>query len=179
MRYILLLRSCTVMGVFFMPPVPPCVVGEGSTAGRLRSTGITPLPRYSAPIRHPLAFSLLPGVSGYKAYPAPAISRRGEEGFSSCSACPGHRAGAITPPKWSSRLVQPSAAHAAFAERMPARPSGLALSGPPLRSLSLRPDDSQSPQGDSVDRLQDVGFPPPCYPSYGAADSYPGRSVSC
>ena len=31
--------------------------------------------------------------------PAPAISRRDEEGFSSCSACPCHRAVASTPPK--------------------------------------------------------------------------------
>src|SRR6516162_8501037 len=33
------------------------------------------------------------------AYLAPAISRRDEEGFSSCSACPCHRAVASTPPR--------------------------------------------------------------------------------
>ena len=35
------------------------------------------------------------------------------------------------------------------------------------------------PTGDLVDRLQSLGFPPPCYPNYGAPDSCPGRSVSC
>src|SRR5690242_9262881 len=49
-------------------------------AGPLRSTDITPLPRYSGPSRHPLVFGRLPGVAGYTAYLAPAISRRDEEG---------------------------------------------------------------------------------------------------
>src|SRR5215831_16092867 len=33
-------------------------------------------------------FGRVPGVAGYTAYLAPAISRGDEEGFSSCSACP-------------------------------------------------------------------------------------------
>ena len=66
-------------------------------AGPLRSTDITPLPRYSGPSRHPLVFGRLPGVAGYTAYLAPAISRRDEEGFSSCSACPCPRAVAFHP----------------------------------------------------------------------------------
>ncbi len=35
------------------------------------------------------------------------------------------------------------------------------------------------PEGDVVDRLQSLGFPPPFYPNYGASDSYPGRPFSC
>ena len=35
------------------------------------------------------------------------------------------------------------------------------------------------PEGDVVDRLQSLGFPPPCYPNYGAPDSCPGRPFSC
>ena len=35
------------------------------------------------------------------------------------------------------------------------------------------------PKGDFVDRLQDFGFPPPCYPNYGAPDCCPGRFTSC
>jgi hypothetical protein len=35
------------------------------------------------------------------------------------------------------------------------------------------------PYGRLVDRLQSIGFPPPCYPSYGAPDFYPGRFISC
>jgi len=33
------------------------------------------------------------------------------------------------------------------------------------------------PSDDFVDRLQSFGFPRPCYPSYGASGSYPGRTV--
>src|SRR6266481_5043601 len=35
------------------------------------------------------------------------------------------------------------------------------------------------PEEDLVDRLQSFGFPPPCYPNYGAPDSCPGRFISC
>ena len=35
------------------------------------------------------------------------------------------------------------------------------------------------PTGDVVDRLQSLGFPPPCYPNYGASDFCPGRPFSC
>src|ERR1700693_627708 len=35
------------------------------------------------------------------------------------------------------------------------------------------------PKGDLVDRLQSLGFPPPCYPNYGAPGFCPGRFVSC
>lgn len=60
---------------------------------------ITPLHRHYGPSRHPLVFSRFPGFAGYTAYLAPAISRRDQEGFSSCSACPCHRAVASTPPR--------------------------------------------------------------------------------
>src|ERR1035437_9008258 len=105
------------------PPLPPVLLEPLQTAGPLCSTGITRLHRYCGPIRHPLAFGPFPGVAGYKAYLPPAISRRGEEGFSSCLACPCHRAAAFTPPKWCSRINQISAAHAAFAHRTGAQPS--------------------------------------------------------
>jgi len=68
-------------------------------AGPLRSADIAPLHRYCGPSRHPLVFGRLPGFAGYTAYLAPAISRWDEEGFSSCSACPCHRAVASTPPR--------------------------------------------------------------------------------
>jgi hypothetical protein len=68
-------------------------------AGPLRSTGVTPLHRYCGPGRHPLVFDRFPGFAGYTAYPAPAISHRDEEGFSSYLACPCHRAVAYTPPR--------------------------------------------------------------------------------
>src|SRR5215470_12467650 len=86
-------------GCICHPPSPPVLLEPLQTAGSLGSTGITRLPRYCGPIRHPLAFSPLPGFAGYRAYLPPVISHRGDEGFSSCLACPCHRAVASTPPK--------------------------------------------------------------------------------
>ncbi len=40
-----------------------------------------------------------PGDAGYTTYPAPPISRWDEDGFSSCSAHPCHRAAPTTPPE--------------------------------------------------------------------------------
>ena len=42
--------------------------------------------------RRRLVFSRFPGVTGYTTYLAPPISRWDEDGFSSCSAYPCHRA---------------------------------------------------------------------------------------
>ena len=72
---------------------------------------------------------------------APEISRRDEEGFSSCLTCPCHRAVANTPPKWfaasvslrRSMLPSPTATGSAF---------GVTFFEATLRLLSLRPDDS-------------------------------------
>ena len=58
------------------------------------------------PLRHPLAFGPFPGVAGYRTYLAPTLSRRGEEGFSSCLACPCHCAAASTPPQRAGRSNQ-------------------------------------------------------------------------
>ena len=57
---------------------------------------------------------------------------------------------------------------------------GFSLSGPPMRSLSLRPGDSLTiPMDCFVDGLQIFGFPPTCHPSYRASDSYPDGTDSC
>src|SRR5215467_13873878 len=55
LTYILLLRSCKLMGAFLISPLPPVCWSSCTTAGPLRSTGITPLPRYYWPLRHLLA----------------------------------------------------------------------------------------------------------------------------
>jgi hypothetical protein len=60
--------------------------------------------------------------TGYTASPAPPISRRDEEGFSSCLTCPAHRAVAHTPPEGTRRLSQPATLPAAFAREISARP---------------------------------------------------------
>ena len=99
-------------------------------AGSLCSTGIAPLPRYYGPSRHPLVFDRFPGVAGYTAYLAPPISRSGLGGFLqllSMSLSPCCR---FHPAEVSSRVSQSSAVHSAFAIRLQARPSELALTRP-------------------------------------------------
>src|SRR4051794_39132448 len=81
------------------PPSPRCGERIGRTGGPFPPAGFPPPRRYCGPLRHPLAFGRLPGVAGYTAYLSPPISRRGKEGFSSCSMCPCHRAVAPTPPE--------------------------------------------------------------------------------
>ena len=100
--------------------------------------------RYYGPDRHPLAFDRLPGCAGYTIYPTPAISRRGEEGFSSCSACPCHRAVASHPAEVKEPLQSDF-----FGSPCCTSPSrcglglrGYALSRPHSRLLSLRPGGS-------------------------------------
>src|SRR5215467_1381807 len=46
LTYILLLRSCKLMGAFIISPLPPLCWSSCTTAGPLRSTGVTPLRRY-------------------------------------------------------------------------------------------------------------------------------------
>src|SRR5262249_16208561 len=112
--YILRLRSCTLMGAFVISPVPPLLIEELPTAGFLRSTGITPLPRYYEPLRHPLIVGRFPGCPGYTPYPLspaftpppppppplppPFLGREGEA-FSICSTPPCPRAAAPPPPE--------------------------------------------------------------------------------
>ena len=79
---------------------------ECRTAGLLRSTDVTPSPRYCEPIRHPLVVSRFPGVAGYTAYPASALSGRDEEGFSSCLMRPGRRAVANHPAGATHRVIR-------------------------------------------------------------------------
>src|SRR5262245_42635742 len=94
------------MGVVVIAPLPPMLSKALQPVESLRSTGITPLHHYYGPLRHPLIFSRFPGVAGYTTYLAPPVSRRDEEGFSSCSACPCSQAVAPTPPEWSAASAE-------------------------------------------------------------------------
>src|SRR5215831_12701725 len=79
-------------------------------------------------------------------FPAPPISRRDEEGFSSCFACPCHRAVASHPARVDVRFsqVRPSMLPSPYSCRLSLW--GHSLSRPHLRSLSLRPNGSLSSQ---------------------------------
>src|ERR1700688_3910168 len=141
LTYILRLRSCKSMDAFVISPLPSPMLETSQMAGPLRSADIAPLHRYYRPSRHPLVFGRLPGFAGYTAYLAPTISRRDEAGFSSCS----HvlvTVLSLPPRRGDIRIGQSSAAHAAFALQLKARPSGILIFEATTRSLLLRPGDS-------------------------------------
>ena len=75
------------MGDFVISPLSRLLTKELCAAGPLCSTGVAPFQRYYGPSRHRLVFDRFPGASGYAVYLAPSISRRDEDGFSSCLAC--------------------------------------------------------------------------------------------
>ena len=131
------------MGDFVISPLPRLLTKELCAAGSLCSTGVAPFQRYYGPSRHRLVFDRFPGASGYAVYLAPSISRRDEDGFSSCLACPCHRAVPTTPPEGCA-LSDTLATHpVAFVRHEKTRPLGsIFLSGPPMGSLVLRPGDS-------------------------------------
>ena len=188
------------MGAFVISPLPPLLSEELQAAGSLRSTGVTPLPRYYKPHRHPLVFDRLPGVSGYTAYLAAAdfaagrggllqlrdascvtvspvirptllspISRRDEEGFSSCATRPVSPCCHFHPAGVTNRLSQVTVRHAVFASRLQARPPSVRTFGATsVIRLRYGPVTCCHPEDGLVDGLQRFGFPPPCHPSYKA-----------
>jgi hypothetical protein len=66
--------------------------------------------------------SRFPGVAGYTADLLHRVSRWDEDGFSSCSTCPCHRAAPNHPAGVTVRFGQPTACHATFAPEQRARP---------------------------------------------------------
>ena len=154
------------MGAFIISPLPPVLVGgiaeqQGPFAPRA-------LPRFVATTGPSATLSSsadFPGVAGYTAYLAPPLSRRDEEGFSSCSTCPCRRAVATTPP-------ERPAASASLRRAVLPSPSGCGLG---LRGLLTFGATSaftfvtarrlaHHPEDGVVDGLQDIRFPS-CLPS--------------
>src|SRR5580658_10659888 len=118
------------MGVFVISPLPSLLLEPLQTAGLLRSTDI----------RHPLAVPRFPGLAGYTV-PCSADFAAGRGGLlqllgASLSSCCRYY-----PARVSRRIGQIATLHAAFAPLPRARPLGLTFSRPPVRLLSLRPDD--------------------------------------
>ena len=152
---------------------------ELQTAGPLGSTGITPLRSYFGPVRRPLAFSRFPGVTGYTAYLAPSISRRDEEGLSSCLARPCHHAVDNHPAGVPHRISLFALGHAAFAKSVPARPPRQKVSRPPLVRLRYGLVTRSHPFDGLVGRLQNPGFPIAILlPKLQGSDYYPGGTIS-
>ena len=167
--YILCLRSRSSIGAFIISPLPPCCQSRYRQQGRFPAPALPGFTGTTNPSATLSPVSRLPGAPGYTAYLAPPISRRGEEGFSSCLARPRYRAVATTPPECRSAL-----ASLRYAMLLSSRTWGLSLrvfcfSRPPVRSLSLRPGNSPAtPYGGRVNGLQVIVFSPPCHPCYGA-----------
>ena len=91
----------------------------------LRSTGVTPLPRYYGPSRHRLAFSRFPGVTGYTT----DLLHRFLDGTRTVSPVARHVLVTVlpltTPPEWQAASVSLRPVHAAFAPTQRARPPEL------------------------------------------------------
>jgi len=98
---------------------------HSSVRGTSTLLNIALLSAHYEPRRHRLAFSRLPGGCRLYGRLAPSISRWGEDGFSSCSACPCHRAIPNHPAGVLRRISQSAPLHAAFAPNQGARPPEL------------------------------------------------------
>ena len=76
-----------------------------------------------------------------------------------------------------SGFSQSAASHAAFALTVAGSAFGASyFRGHLCVHLRYGPLTRCHPCDGLVDRLQSLGFPPPCYPSYGASGFYPGRT---
>ena len=155
------------MGAFVISPLPPLLSEELQAAGSLRSTGVTPLPCYCEPHRHPLVFDRLPGGSGYTAYLAAADFAAGREGLLQL-----RDASCVTvlslPPRRSDGSCQPGYDPSCCLRLSVA---GSTSECPHFRGhirvrLRYGPVTCCHPEDGLVDGLQRLGFPPPCHPSY-------------
>src|SRR5664279_1525970 len=166
LTYRLRLRSCKLLGAFVISPLPPMLLEPVQTAGSLRSADTTPLLRYCGPVRHPLAFrptSRCRRLYGF-------LLRRFRDGARRASpvarcilvivlpllprhSVPPHRSVGDVP-----CCLRPINGGSA---------SEVEVSGPPVRSFSLRPNDSLTipRMALSIDFRGSVSFPPG-YPSY-------------
>jgi hypothetical protein len=140
--YILHLRSCRLLGAFLRAPLPPGFGRSYAQEGPLAPQALPCFPAPTDPAATLSSSAAFPVDAGYTTYLPPSISRWDEEGFSSCSTRPGHRAVALPPPECRAasvsmrRVMLPSPLRWRFGLR------GYTLSGSPLRSLALRPGDS-------------------------------------
>src|SRR6266852_3583236 len=102
LTYRLLLRSCKLIGVFVISPLPPVLLKPLQTAGPLGSPVVIPVHRYYGPGRGPLAVHRLPGVSGYTA----SLLRRFRDGTRRVSPV-AYRALVTVPPLTPRQSVSP------------------------------------------------------------------------
>ena len=104
LTYILLRRSCKLTGAFINSPLPPWVSENCKQQGPFAPRTLL---RFLATMSPSATLSSSTDFLGSPVirFAAPPISRRDEEGFSSCLAHPCHRAAANTPPECSAASV--------------------------------------------------------------------------
>ncbi len=128
-------------------------------------------------LRNPLVFHRLPGCPVIR-LPCSADFATGRGGFlqllsvSLPSCCRSH------PARVARRYSQFATIHAAFTLQLRARPPGKHFRGHLCVHFRYGPMARHHPKDDAVNRFQKFGFPPPCYPSYEASDSYLGGFLS-
>src|SRR5262249_4867059 len=170
LTYSLRLGSCTLMDAFIISSVPSRLKETLQTAGPPHSVGVTPLHLLRT---HPSPSRLRSTSRFSQLYDLPCS---GDFSSGARRASPVTRCVLVTvlslPPR--RRGV---AAPVRFRPPMLPSPSGSGL-GPRIstfrghfcvHSVTARRLVDLSKR-DPVDRLQDFGFPPPCYPNYGAPD---------
>src|SRR5215813_10492075 len=99
LTYSLRLRSCKSMDAFLISSLPSLRWRHRKWQGPLAPRTLLRFVATMDPAATLSSSADFPVSAGYTAYLAPAISPRVEEGFSSCLACPCHRAVASTPPR--------------------------------------------------------------------------------
>ena len=119
--------------------VAKVITDSGAASLHRRYPASLVLPTPPPPSRLSADFPVLPVI---RPTFAPPISRRGEEGFSSCLARPRHRAVATTPPECRSASASLRCVILLSSSEGGLSLPGFDVSGPPLRSLALRPGDS-------------------------------------
>src|ERR1039458_3776115 len=174
LMYILFRRSCKPIGAFVIRLLPSFLSESLTTVRPLGSTEITPLQRYYQPLRHPLAFSRLPGVASYTAKLLHAF-RRGTRRASPVAQCI-LVAVLWLPPR---QCVLPH--RSVLRQAMLPSPYNRGLGhwsstfrGHLCLYFRYGPTTRSHPYDGFVDGLPEFGFPSPGHPSYGAADFCPG-----
>src|SRR3954469_5030337 len=94
-----LLHTFTFPGPRGITPAFGYSAPHSSAGGTLTLLSNALLSAHYGPSRHRFAFDRLPGFRRLYDLLAPPVSQWGEDGFSSCSTCPCHRAVPTTPPK--------------------------------------------------------------------------------
>ena len=119
----------------------PCCQSHYRQRGRFPPPALPGFPGTTNPSATLSPVSRLPVLPVIRPTFAPPISRRGEEGFSSCLSRPRHRAVATTPPECRSASASLRCVILLSSSEGGLSLPGFDVSGPPLRSLALRPGD--------------------------------------